>query len=610
MQFQSLGVLLWFLPVTGLIVLLYLLKVRRREVRVPARFLFPPITTDVRANALIQKLRPNLLMFLQLLLALLVLLALARPMMLAKGLPGQSVVVIDTSASMGAREGNTTRFEQMRAELRTLIRDLNPSEQMAIVEAGAQVRVVAPITNDKQKLLSAVDSLTVSHTANNLDEALRLASALVGKSEQGRIVLMSDGAFPPIRDFSAGVAKLNFRSFGSNTENLAIVAMDVQQTKRGWEWFVSLRNFGTSEAKTVLEFYAGGNLVDAREVSVPAGQSLGQSLTLARLAEPLEVRIDANDALETDNRAYRVGATERPKRILIVGKGNFFLERALALEPNVEVFKANSVPESEKGEQPGGSEFDLVIFDGVPAVSVRARSVVVIDAQGGPIAKREGKVNLPRVVAWEREHPALNYVELANVLIDSAGRITPASWAKVIAEGQQTPLIVAGEHRGRRYVGIGWNLMESDFPLQPAFPIFIANLLEWLTDEPSVKQGFTVNTGAPFRLSLEPNERKVELVAPNGTTLPYEPSEGSLVIAGLNQVGLYQLKTSKGTIPIGANLFNSDESNLAPRTQIELGGKLVKAEGSLNAMRDLWRPFIWVMLAVLLVEWWVYVRRS
>ncbi|MFQ3611975.1 MAG: BatA and WFA domain-containing protein, partial [Fimbriimonadales bacterium] len=318
MQFQSLGVLLWLVPVAGFIILLYLLKVRRREVRVPARFLFPPITTDVRANALIQKLRPNLLMFLQILLALLALLALARPMMLAKGLPGQSVVVIDTSASMGAQEGTTTRFEQARAELRTLIRDLNPSEQMAIVEAGTQVRVVAPLTNDKQKLLRAVENLRVSQTANTLDEALRLASALVGKSEQGRIVLMSDGAFPPVSDFSAGTAKLQFRSFGSNRENLAIVAMDVQETARGWEWFVNLRNFGTQDAKTVLEFYAGGKLVDAREVRVPAGQSTGQTLTLAQIAEPLEVRMDADDALDADNRAYRVGATQRPKRVLIV----------------------------------------------------------------------------------------------------------------------------------------------------------------------------------------------------------------------------------------------------------------------------------------------------
>jgi Ca-activated chloride channel family protein len=214
MQFQSLGALLWFLPVAGFIILLYLLKVRRREVRVPAKFLFPAITTDVRANALFQKLRPNLLLFLQLLAALLLLTALARPMIQAKGLPGQSVIVVDTSASMQATDVAPSRLEAAKNRLRRFVQELNPGEQLAIIEAGAQVRVLASLTSDKQKLLNAISQIQPTDTAGNLDEALRLAAALVGKSDESRIVLLSDGAFPPISDFSAGSAKLDFRIAG------------------------------------------------------------------------------------------------------------------------------------------------------------------------------------------------------------------------------------------------------------------------------------------------------------------------------------------------------------------------------------------------------------
>ncbi len=197
MQFQSLGVLLWFLPVAGFIILLYLLKVRRREVRVPAKFLFPAMTTDVRANALFQKLRPNLLLFLQLLAALLLLTALARPMIQAKGLPGQSVIVVDNSASMSSIDASPTRLDAAKNRMRRFVQELNPGEQLAIIEAGAQVRVLSPLTSDKQKLLNAIDQIQPTDTAGNLDEALRLAAALVGKSSESRIVLLSDGAFPP-----------------------------------------------------------------------------------------------------------------------------------------------------------------------------------------------------------------------------------------------------------------------------------------------------------------------------------------------------------------------------------------------------------------------------
>ncbi|MCS7208205.1 MAG: VWA domain-containing protein, partial [Fimbriimonadales bacterium] len=545
MQFQSLGVLLWFLPVAGFIILLYLLKVRRRAVRVPAKFLFPPITTDVRANALFQKLRPNLLLFLQLLAALLLLTALARPMIQAKGLPGQSVIVVDTSASMGATDLAPSRLDAAKNRLRRFVQELNPGEQLAIIEAGPQVRVLSSLTSDKQKLLSAIDQIEPTDAAGNLDEALRLAAALVGKSGESRIVLLSDGAFPPVSDFSAGNAKLIFESLGNSNANLAITAMDVQERSGGFEWFVGVRNFGDQSQKAILEFYANGKLLDARSLTVEAGKTLGQTLRAPQLAEPLEARLKVNDALKCDNHAFRVGILQKPIRVLLVGEGNFFLERALALEPNVQLSKAPSVPESERGERVGGGEFDLIIFDRATPVPVKARAVVVIRAQGGPIAALGQSVRAPRVALWERDHPLMRYLELGNLLIDNAPRLKPASWAKVLAESQQTPLIVAGEHQNRRWVGIGWNLLESDFPLQPAFPIFVANLLRWAVGEQGGATDLTVRTGVPFSLAVDPAETELVIRAPDGETRTYPVNDGAVVIAGLERTGVHTVQGKK-----------------------------------------------------------------
>lgn len=610
MQFQSLGVLLWFLPAAGFIILLYLLKVRRREVRVPAKFLFPAITTDVRANALFHRLRPNLLLFLQLLAALLLLTALARPMIQAKGLPGQSVLVMDTSASMRARDVSPSRLDAAKNRIRRFVQELNPGEQLAIIEAGAQVRVLASLTSDKQKLLDAVNQIQPTDTAGSLDEALRLAAALVGKSDESRIVLLSDGAFPPVSDFSAGNAKLVFEALGSSGGNLAISAMDVQERSGGLEWFVGVRNYGSQPQKAILEFYAGGKLVDARPITVEAGQTIGQTLTAQQLPEPLEARLLVDDALDADNRAFRVGIAQKPVRVLLVGEGNFFLERALALEPNVKVDKAPSVPESERGERVGGGNYELVIFDRVAPVSFKARAVVVVKAQGGPIAALGQPVRQPRVALWEREHPLMRYLELSNLLIDSAPRLTPAPWAKPLAESQQTPLIVAGEHQGRRWVGIGWDVLESDFPLQPAFPIFLANLLRWAVGEQGGTSDLTVRTGVPFSLVVDPAETELTVRDPEGNSRTYPVNDGAVVIPELERVGLYTVKGQKTEIRIAANLMHADESNIQPRTRIELGGKTVASQNTLTTLRDLWKPVALALLALLMVEWWVFVKRS
>ncbi len=610
MLFQSLGVLFWFLPVAAFIILLYLLKIRRREVRVPARFLWPPITTDVRANTLFQRLRPNLLLFLQLLIALLLLLALARPAMQARGALGrQTVVVIDASASMGATDVSPSRFEAARNRLRALIREMSASERLAIIEAGPNVRVVASLTADQRKLMDAANSLQLSDARGNIDEALRLAAALVGNRPGSRIVLLSDGAFPEITDFSPGKAQLVYESFGKHGENVAITAMDVQSRSGGIEWFVGLRNFGEKPAKGVLEFYAGGELVDAREITVPAKQMLGQTLTLQRAREPLEVRLLLNDALPADNRAYLVGATEQTVRVLLVGEGNFFLERALVLEPNVQLDKAPTVPESEQGK-PVGSTYDLIIFDGTPVVPVKARAVMTIRTKGGAIADLSGSIKLPRVATWERDHPLLRYVELSNLLIDSAPRLQPAPWAKVLAESQQTPLIVAGEHGGRKWLGIGWNLLDSDFPLQPGFPIFVANVVRWATSGRAKGTGFTLRTGTPFTLTTQPDEQQLTLQMPGGQSQTLRVNEGSLILPGVPKVGLYEVVGKRTRLQIAANLLDSDESNIAPRTALQLGGRTVTARASLFTLRELWRPLALLALLTLMVEWWVFVRRS
>jgi Ca-activated chloride channel homolog len=71
--------LLWALPLMGIVVALYLMRMRRRDVVVPASFLWPPRTDEVRANAPFQRLRFSWLLLLQLLALALLVLALVWP---------------------------------------------------------------------------------------------------------------------------------------------------------------------------------------------------------------------------------------------------------------------------------------------------------------------------------------------------------------------------------------------------------------------------------------------------------------------------------------------------------------------------------------------------
>src|SRR6201982_846214 len=103
MHFISPLALLWAIPIGGIIVGMYLLKLRRKDVLVSSTFLWRQVIRDVQANAPFQKLRKNLLLLLQLIAAALIIFALSGPFLRLFALGGRNIVlVVDTSASMTA----------------------------------------------------------------------------------------------------------------------------------------------------------------------------------------------------------------------------------------------------------------------------------------------------------------------------------------------------------------------------------------------------------------------------------------------------------------------------------------------------------------------------
>src|SRR2546425_10821369 len=93
------------------LVLLYFLKVRRREHTVPSLLLWDPSLRDREASAFFQRLQRDPLLILQILALLALTLALARPAGTGMGQGARKVgIVLATSASVKARDARSFRL--------------------------------------------------------------------------------------------------------------------------------------------------------------------------------------------------------------------------------------------------------------------------------------------------------------------------------------------------------------------------------------------------------------------------------------------------------------------------------------------------------------------
>src|SRR5499427_2984838 len=218
-----------FAAAIPVVVLFYLLKRKRVVKLISSTVLWQQFLAETQASAPFQKLRKNWLLILQIILLLLVILALARPYFAARTTPAQlRVVILDASASMQATDETPSRFEKARAEALKWVDGLAGSDQMVILQAGANTEVKQSATSEKAALRRALQECACTDSPTRLVPALKMAESLVRDQRDAEIHLFSDGAVPELNEFENKALPLIYHRVGKDSNNLGIIALDVR----------------------------------------------------------------------------------------------------------------------------------------------------------------------------------------------------------------------------------------------------------------------------------------------------------------------------------------------------------------------------------------------
>ena len=226
----------WWLALVPLVVLLYFLKLKREEHLFPSTILWQRAIEDLRVNSPFQRLRNNFLLFLQILLLLLAIIALARPFLASRCTSSKHVVLlIDNSASMQAiDEDGGSRLAKAKELARRIIDDLAEDDRLMLVSFAGSTSIRQPFTSLKRLLKKKLDELAADDSDTGLQEAMAIAGAMIQKLSSPSIYVITDGAIPELDRIAAEFSQVQKQRVGSPTPATTSAKISVGRAP-GWQ---------------------------------------------------------------------------------------------------------------------------------------------------------------------------------------------------------------------------------------------------------------------------------------------------------------------------------------------------------------------------------------
>jgi hypothetical protein len=611
------------------LILFYLLKVRRQELEVGSTYLWQDLLRDLAAHEPWQRFHWSILLALQLLLVGALVFAVARPFYVAQAEEVvHAVIVLDGGASMQATDAEPSRFESAKRQAKDTVRNLANGSLGTVILAAEQPQVLSPATTDRSALDRAIDSAQVTYRAADIGQALALASSL-GPGSAGadgararlRVFLFTDGAFGTIAGTEADNLDIRLVQVGNSGQNQGITALSARAdplNANRYQVFARVRNFADQPYRGTLSLNVDGTLAESRELTLPpdGDETATTEYVFSDLpigARTVEAKLAGTDVYAVDNSAYTVLNVGRRSEILLVTNGNVFLEKVLSLLPAGDVSRVAP----RRYISVDVDEYDVVVFDGfVPDVLPRGNSLIIAPSESA-LFTIEGEMRRPTIRNWDREDPLLRFVDLRDVAIARSLRITPLPWMRTLIDSENGPLMMAGEQDGRRVILVPFDLRQSNLPLSAAFPILMSNMLGYL--EPA-SQGTQrdLHPGDAITLAPLPQAEEIVIRQPGGQSQTL-PSEGRPIqFMSTAQPGLYTVLQRAGgqTLleePFSINASDERESDVRPKPVALGSGRTLQAGQAPELVpvnREIWMWLVPPALALLLFEWYWFHRRS
>lgn len=567
---------------TAIVIWLFFLKQRHPRFVVGSLILWKRVLENRQTESWIERLRRLISLLIALAIALLMMLALGRPLLeVLTGPQREFAIVLDTSLTLAAQTSTgSTRWENARLQARRIIKTASPGDRFLITDTSGVV--VTPTTIDPKVALATIDKMAPVTVSPRFPEIT---------TSDADLIFISDGV--AIQDVPANAQSISVFEPADNVGVTAFEIRPVPVNPLSYEAYLEITNYSPQTKTVTLEIGGREQAKLLRSIELDEGQTSRQTLELSAFeGGEIQARILVEgDSLIIDNTAFAYLPSRRRLRVALVTDGNHHLETLLNLDPRVDLvtMRPNTFREN--------TDIDAYIFDRFITTSPPSKPVLIFHPTSTSwVSSTSNEVEVDGISNLNDQHPIMRFVPFTDLSINKAVHLDIAS-ATPVAMADETPLIVAGE-TPERHVIVAFDLNDSDFANTLGFPIFIRNVLNWFTGEvpPLHRQLGTVTvpgtsgyiisaTGEPVASSQQLNSTVFDTSTP----------------------GLFTAITDNTHVPVAVNVISHKLSNINQSNFSKMNPS--PSNEYVPPKREPW--FYMLLLAILLIcaEWLTYHRR-
>jgi len=592
---------------TGLVVALYLLDRSRRRVIV-ATFRFWLAAAQPVQAARRSKIQQWPSLLLQLLGILLLLLAVSQLRLGSRENSGRDhVLLVDASAWMNARVGQSRLFDEARAQALLYLRSIPTTDRVMLASAGSLTVPLTSFETRRDKIVTALARMKPGESAVDIERALEFAQAMLTRysSRPGEIVLAGSPRTnePDLQLPQELLTRLRFLPVRSSPVNTGIrrVGLRRSQTEPGlWNIVVTIRNYSHREQVVDLAMQFGGAPVGARLLRLsPLTEQESAFDFNTRAAGLLDVRIRSKgDGFPLDDQAVTELPALKTAKVRVCSEQASQYQPLLAAQPNlVSIFSKPADCQAEESE--------IVIYDKfVPAtLNPNTRAILVQPPAGaGPIKTRSSEKGAA-LQSWLPAHTLTAGLHSINLKLGDAQFFLPEPGDIRVAEIRSGPVVVAR----RNVVAIGFSPVSAALRFEIATPLLFANIMQWLEPEAfPTGEAFSEALGSVTgHLPDGVDPASVQVLADNGGVLPFS-IRGSEIRFFSARPGSVRIKTNAGEQVHSLTLPDVGESEWQPPSQIRRG--IPTRTFATMASREIWYWLALFGAAALLMEWLLYAK--